>query len=80
MRRMTRAVTHRLVAPNDFSSQLARLVAAEDTDAQKQELRRLAEFELDFGQTIQFHHALNRLSSAALDDLRRCYPMRRPTI
>ena len=69
---MTRAVTHRLVAPDDFSSQLARLVAAEDTDAQKQELRRLAEFELDYGQTIQFQHVLRRLPAVALDDLRRC--------
>ena len=72
MLQVSRAVTHRLVAPDDFASQVAQCVAAENIDAQKRDLRRLVEFELDYIQTIQFHHALNRLPAAALDEMRRC--------
>ncbi len=69
---MSRVLSHRLPAPDDFSSQLASLVAAGDIEVQRRDVRRLAEFELDYTQTIQFHHGLNRLPAAALDDLRPC--------
>ena len=69
---MSRLVTHRLTAPEDFSRQVAGLVSAEDIDAQQRDLRRLAEFEMDYSQTIQFHHALNRLPAASLEGLRCC--------
>lgn len=64
-------IVHRLEAKDDFATELRRILAASGEHEPLQGLRALAELELDYLQSIQFHRALQQFDSNQLKGIPR---------
>lgn len=63
---------HRLAAPESFTADLRNALATEGTEEARRNLDRLAQYELDYVQAIQFDRAVRQVAETALNGAPRC--------